>query len=176
MDRSKPRLSHIRKPRSAPRGKRSVKPGAKLAGQVDSLSSSRRSQNMSRIRSSDTAPEMQVRRLLHRLGYRYVLHDRNLPGVPDLVFQSRRKIVFVHGCFWHQHKGCVDGRIPKSRISYWKPKLERNVQRDRSNIAKLRRGGWRVMSVWECATGNPDALRKRLTRFLGKARVSKRCS
>jgi DNA mismatch endonuclease (patch repair protein) len=135
---------------------------------MDSVSSSRRSEIMSRIRSSDTRPEMQIRRLLHGLGYRYVLHRRDLPGVPDLVFPSRRKIVFIQGCFWHQHKGCIDGRIPKSRVSYWKPKLQRNVERDRLNISKLRRAGWKVMSVWECDADKPDIVRKRLTRFLGE--------
>jgi DNA mismatch endonuclease (patch repair protein) len=123
---------------------------------------------MSRIRSFDTRPEMQIRRLLHGLGYRYVLHRRDLPGVPDLVFPSRRKIVFIQGCFWHQHTGCIDGRIPKSRISYWKPKLHRNVERDRLNASKLRRAGWKVMSVWECDAAKPDTVRKRLTRFLGE--------
>jgi DNA mismatch endonuclease, patch repair protein len=126
---------------------------------------------MSRIRCSDTRPEMPVRRLLHRLGYRYALHRRDLPGVPDLVFPSRRKIVFIQGCFWHQHKGCIDGRIPKSRVSYWKPKLLRNVERDRLNISKLRRGGWKVMLVWECDAAKPETVRKRLTRFLGEPRL-----
>ncbi|MGA8764048.1 MAG: DNA mismatch endonuclease Vsr [Candidatus Sulfotelmatobacter sp.] len=134
---------------------------------MDSISSSRRSENMSRIRSCDTRPEMQVRRLLHGIGYRYVLHRRDLPGVPDLVFPSRRKIVLVQGCFWHLHKGCIDGRIPKSRVSYWKTKLEGNVERDRLNISRLRHGGWKVMLVWECQTAKLDNLRKRLTRFLG---------
>jgi DNA mismatch endonuclease, patch repair protein len=118
--------------------------------------------------SNDTRPKMQVRRLLHGLGYRYVLHRRDLPGVPDLVFPSRRKIVFVHGRFWHQHKGCIDGRIPKSRVAYWKPTLQRNVERDRLNISKLRRDGWKVMLVWECDAAEPDTVRKRLTRFLDK--------
>ena len=135
---------------------------------MDSVSSSLRSEIMSRIRSSDTRPEMQIRRLLHRLGYRYALHRRDLPGVPDLVFPSRKKIVFIQGCFWHQHKGCIDGRIPKSRVSYWKPKLLRNVERDRLNISKLRRSGWGVMLAWECEAANPETVRKRLTRFLGK--------
>ncbi|MFZ0320420.1 MAG: DNA mismatch endonuclease Vsr, partial [Candidatus Sulfotelmatobacter sp.] len=134
-------------------------------------SPSQRSQIMSRIRSSDTGPEMQVRHLLHRLGYRYALHRRDLPGVPDLVFTSRRKVVLVHGCFWHQHKGCADGRTPKSRIAYWEPKLQRNVERDRRNISKLRRGGWGVMLVWECETMNIEILRKRLVRFLGEPRT-----
>lgn len=121
--------------------------------------------------SNDTRPEMQVRRLLHGLGYRYVLHRRDLPGVPDLVFLSRRRIVFVQGCFWHQHKGCADGRIPKSHVPYWGQKLQRNVERDRRNISKLRRGGWSVMLVWECDIANADTLRKRLVRFLGEPRV-----
>jgi DNA mismatch endonuclease (patch repair protein) len=138
---------------------------------MDSVSSIQRSEIMSRIRSSDTRPEMQVRRLLHGLGYRYVLHRRDLPGVPDLVFPSRRKIVFVQGCFWHQHKGCVDGRIPKSRVAYWKAKLLRNVERDHRNISKLRREGWRVMLVWECDAVKLDTLRRRLTRFLGEPSV-----
>ena len=134
---------------------------------MDSVSSKRRSEIMSRIRSSDTHPEMLVRRLLHRLGYRYSLHRRDLPGVPDIVFPSRQKIILVHGCFWHQHKGCADGRIPKTRASYWKPKLQRNVERDRRNVSRLRRSGWKVMQVWECGATKPHALIKRLTRFLG---------
>jgi len=137
---------------------------------MDSVSSSRRSEIMSRIRSTDTRPEMLVRRLLHGLGYRYALHRRDLPGVPDLVFPSRRKIVFVQGCFWHQHK-CIDGRVPKSRVAYWKPKLLRNVERDRRNISKLRRDRWSVMLVWECDIANSDTLRKRLVRFLGEPRM-----
>jgi DNA mismatch endonuclease (patch repair protein) len=138
---------------------------------MDSIASSRRSQIMSRIRSTDTQPEMQVRRLLHGLGYRYALHRRDLPGVPDLVFPSRSKIVFVQGCFWHQHKGCIDGRIPKSRVGYWRPKLLGNIERDRQNISKLRRDGWKVMKVWECDIANADTLRKRLVRFLGEPRI-----
>src|SRR5258708_36517345 len=118
---------------------------------MDSVSSSRLSEIMSRIRNSDTRPEMQIRRLLHGLGYRYVLHRRDLPGVPDLVFPSRRKIVFIQGCFLHQHKGCIDGRIPKSRGFYLKTKLQRNVERDWLYILKLRRAGWKVKSLWECA-------------------------
>jgi DNA mismatch endonuclease, patch repair protein len=135
---------------------------------MDSVTAQRRSEIMSRIRSSDTRPEMQVRRLLHGIGYRYVLHRRDLPGAPDLVFPSRRKIIFVQGCFWHQHKGCIDGRLPKSRVSYWKPKLQRNVERDRTNISKLRRTGWSVMTIWECDTNKTDVMLRRMARFLGK--------
>jgi DNA mismatch endonuclease, patch repair protein len=134
---------------------------------MDSISAADRSKNMSRIRSTDTHPEMLVRRLLHGLGYRYALHRRDLPGVPDLVFPSRRKVILVHGCFWHQHRGCVDGRIPKSRVDYWEPKLRRNVKRDRRNVSKLRRDGWRVLKVWECEVSDVEEVRARLIRFLG---------
>src|SRR5258707_1318924 len=112
---------------------------------MDSVSAVRRSEIMARIRSKDTKPEMLVRRMLHGLGYRYALHRRDLPGAPDLVFPARRKVILVHGCFWHQHKKCVDGRLPKSREDYWEPKLMRNVDRDRRNASKLRRDGWKVV-------------------------------
>ena len=134
---------------------------------MDSISTARRSANMRRIRCKDTKPEMLIRRMLHGLGYRYSLHRRDLPGAPDLVFPSRRKIVLVHGCFWHQHAGCIDGRRPKSREDYWLPKLRRNVERDRRNISKLRGSGWKVMKVWECDVIKADGLRERLVRFLG---------
>jgi DNA mismatch endonuclease (patch repair protein) len=134
---------------------------------MDSLTPARRSANMSRIRSKDTKPEMLIRRMLHGLGYRYSLHRRDLPGAPDLVFPARRKIIFVQGCFWHQHKGCVDGKIPKSRIEYWKPKLLRNVERDRQNISKLRRSGWKVLTLWECDIPKDGGLQRWLVRFLG---------
>jgi DNA mismatch endonuclease, patch repair protein len=136
---------------------------------MDSLSAERRSANMSRIRSKNTQPEMIVRRLLHGLGYRYSLHRRDLPGAPDLVFPSRKKIIFVHGCFWHQHKGCIDGRMPKSRADYWQPKLLRNIQRDRRNLSKLRRGGWKVLRLWECDVLKAADVRERLVQFLGAA-------
>src|SRR5437016_10732119 len=106
---------------------------------------------MSRIRSKDTKPELLVRRLIHTLGYRYRLHRRDLPGVPDLVFPSRRAVIFVHGCFWHRHKRCKGGaRAPKSRLKYWKPKLEGNSVRDARNRKSLLRNGWRVLVIWEC--------------------------
>ena len=136
---------------------------------MDSLSPTRRSANMSRIRSKDTKPEVLVRKVLHRLGYRYRLHRRDLPGVPDLVFPSRKKAIFVHGCFWHQHKGCVDGRLPLSRQDYWQPKLQRNVERDRENTTKLRISGWRVLKLWECDILNGNNLEHHLIQFLGPA-------
>lgn len=133
---------------------------------MDTISRERRSANMSRIRSRDTSPEMIVRRLVHRLGYRYRLHVPHLPGKPDLVFPRLGCIVEVRGCFWHGHKGCIDSHIPKTRIDYWQPKLERNRLRDRNNRRALTRLGWRVCIVWECETANTKKLEMRLARFL----------
>ena len=132
---------------------------------MDRLSAERRSFNMSRIRSVDSKPELLLRRSLHAAGYRYRLHVSSLPGRPDIVLPKRRKVIFVHGCFWHQHTGCKDGRTPRSRLEYWEPKLKRNRERDAAAIDELQSQGWRVMVVWECEVGNPDTLR-RIRRFL----------
>jgi DNA mismatch endonuclease, patch repair protein len=126
---------------------------------------------MARIRSKDTKPEMTVRRSAHRLGYRYRLHRRDLPGVPDLVFPSRRKVIFVHGCFWHAHPRCTVANVPKSRQSFWKEKFRRNKQRDRANEQLLRRAGWEVLIIWECETKDRDLLTRRLSQWLGTARA-----
>ncbi len=103
---------------------------------------------MSRIKSADTGPEMIVRRLVHGMGFRYRLHARDLPGIPDMVFPRLGKIIFVHGCFWHQHPGC--GRQPKSRLDFWSKKLSQNRERDLRNQQALRSLGWRILIVWEC--------------------------
>ena len=126
---------------------------------------------MSRIRSANTKPEWIVRRLLHRLGYRYRLHQTDLPGRPDLVFRARRKVIFVNGCFWHRHDDptCKLARMPKSRLAFWQQKLEANRQRDRVNQLALERSGWKVMVVWECELRKPDTLRERIVEFLGGA-------
>ena len=108
---------------------------------------------------------MAVRRLLHRMGYRYALHRRDLPGRPDLVFRPRHKVIFVHGCFWHGHH-CRKGRLPLSRIDYWSEKIDKNRARDARNVADLEAKGWRVCVVWECQTASPNALRTRLVHFL----------
>jgi len=134
---------------------------------ADNLSAERRSENMRRIRSRDTSPEMAVRRLLHGLGYRYRLHLKDLPGKPDLVFPKRGCIVMVHGCFWHGHPGCRESRMPSSNQEYWVEKLERNYARDRAHLRTLKRLGWRVMVVWECETKSIGTIRSKLTRFLG---------
>lgn len=117
---------------------------------VDVLSPAQRRLNMSRIRGRDTKPEMKVRLGLHARGLRYRLHDRSLPGRPDLVFPKYRAVVFVHGCFWHAH-GCMLSKVPTTRQSFWKEKLEGNAARDRKAIKALKESGWRVFLVWECA-------------------------
>lgn len=118
---------------------------------------------MSLVRAKNTKPEMIVRRLVHSLGYRYRLHDRRMPGAPDLVFSTRHAVIFVHGCFWHRHANC--GRMPKSRLDYWLPKFERNKERDRLNIKALRRDGWRVLVIWECQLADKN-LARRINSFL----------
>jgi DNA mismatch endonuclease (patch repair protein) len=122
---------------------------------------------MAAIRGKDTTPERTVRSLVHAMGYRFRLHDRRLPGTPDLVLARHRLVIFVHGCFWHRHAGCRAGRVPASNQQFWVPKLQRNVERDAANQAALRRLGWRVAVVWECRTRDLPALRRRLGRLLG---------
>ena len=132
---------------------------------MDKLSPERRSENMRRIRSKDTSPEMVVRRLVHSMGYRYRLHDRKLPGCPDLVFPRLGKVIQVYGCYWHPHKRCPISHIPKSRLEYWIPKLERNCQRDGSNLRRLLKLGWHVLILRECQIQDPGCLVQRLTAF-----------
>lgn len=124
---------------------------------------------MSRVRGRDTKPEMLVRRLTHGIGYRYRLHRRGLPGSPDLVFPSRMKVIFVHGCFWHQHldPGCKLARLPKSKLDFWGPKLETNRERDARNLVLLAELGWDVLVIWECQTKNREELQARIGEFLG---------
>ena len=123
-------------------------------------------------RKRDTGPEMIVRRLLFSLGYRYRLHSCDLPGHPDIVFGTRRKVIFVHGCFWHQHKSgdCPLYSHPRSNLDYWRPKLRRNRERDVQHEAALRAKGWQVMVVWECDTKNTGRLAENLKRFLSGRR------
>jgi DNA mismatch endonuclease (patch repair protein) len=134
---------------------------------ADNLTAKQRSDCMRAVRGQDTTPEMIVRRAAHSLGYRYALHRKNLPGKPDLVFVSRRKIVFVHGCFWHLHK-CHHGKVsPVSNLDYWRTKREKNKQRDKEHLRSLRAADWKVLVVWECWTKDKTLLRRRLTDFLG---------
>ena len=137
---------------------------------ADSLTPEARSALMSRIRGKNTKPEMFVRRLVHGMGYRFRLHRKDLPGKPDLVFPRLKKVIFMHGCFWHYHDDpdCKSARIPKSNQAFWKPKLEGNRARDKINEAKLRELGWEVMVIWECQTRARDAdrLRQEVSIFL----------
>ena len=119
---------------------------------MDHLTPEKRSHLMSRIRSRDTKPEMTVRRMVHAMGFRYRLHRRDLPGCPDLVLPRHRKVVLVHGCFWHSHAGCRAGRVPASNADFWLPKLRRNTERDAANEEALRCLGWSVLVLWECQT------------------------
>lgn len=132
---------------------------------ADRISKERRSENMRRIKSKDMKPEMIVRQIVHSMGYRYRLHRRDLPGKPDLVFGPKRKVIFVHGCFWHQHT-CRDGRIPETRRDYWEPKLLRNVQRDLEAMRKLEEADWNVLVIWECDTKDIERVSKSLQIFL----------
>lgn len=121
---------------------------------------------MRRIRKTDTKPELAVRRAAHRLGYRFRLHRRDLPGTPDLVFPRLRKVILVHGCFWHQHPGCRLARTPKSRPDYWLPKLRRNQQRDGETRQALDRLGWKVLVIWECQVTTEEAAAEIIAPFL----------
>ncbi|MFZ0296829.1 MAG: DNA mismatch endonuclease Vsr [Candidatus Sulfotelmatobacter sp.] len=136
---------------------------------MDELSPERRSANMARIRSQNTNPELTLRKLIHCLGYRFRLHRSDLPGRPDLVFPSRKKVIFVHGCFWHQHTECREGRVPGSRLEYWGPKLRRNRERDALAQSSLKKQGWRYLVVWECELRDTAAVLKRAKRFLETA-------
>ncbi len=113
---------------------------------------------MSRIRGKDTKPELRVRSQLHRMGYRFRLHRKDLPGRPDIVLPKYDTVIFVHGCFWHRHKGCRACYTPKTRVEFWETKFEQNVRRDRRNEAALRKRGWRIIRIWECETESFEAL------------------
>ncbi|MBZ5650809.1 MAG: very short patch repair endonuclease [Acidobacteriia bacterium] len=135
---------------------------------MDTLTRLERSKRMSLIRGTDTKPELLVRTIVHKCGYRYRLHLSSLPGKPDLVFPRFRKALFVHGCFWHRHPGCSLARLPKSKLDFWIPKLTENRQRDIRNIAGLRRAGWDVGIIWECETADPEKIERKIRKFLGR--------
>jgi DNA mismatch endonuclease, patch repair protein len=133
---------------------------------MDTLTRSERSKRMALIRGKNTKPELLVRRIARTFGYKLRLHVSDLPGKPDLVFPTLRKVIFVHGCYWHRHPGCGLARLPKSKRDFWIPKLTGNRQRDLRNIARLRRNKWKVSVVWECQLKNAASLEKRMKRFL----------
>lgn len=134
---------------------------------MDTLTAEQRSERMSRVRGVDSAAELRVRRIAHRMGYRYRKHRRELPGRPDMVFPGRRKVVFVHGCFWHRHDCPAGRRWPKSRLDFWESKLERNKERDIETLQRLKEAGWDALVIWECETSDQRAIEFRLKSFLG---------
>lgn len=137
-----------------------------IALAMDTRSPEQRSHIMRSVRSRDTGPELLVRQILHRLGLRFRLHRKDLPGRPDVVLTKHRTAVFVHGCFWHGH-GCAKGRLPKSRLSFWTDKIERNRKRDAESARALRAAGWRVLTIWQCETKDIHRLKARLLKFFG---------
>jgi DNA mismatch endonuclease (patch repair protein) len=137
---------------------------------MDTLSSQERSERMSRVRSKDSAPELKLRRLIHGLGFRYRLHVKELPGQPDLVFPSRRAVIFMHGCFWHRHEACKLARLPKSKLDFWGEKLEANRQRDIVHQERLFQLGWRVLVVWECELNDAGQVSEIVSNFLNERR------
>ena len=132
---------------------------------MDKLTKEHRSWNMSRIKSCNTKPENVVRSILHRMGYRFRLHQKDLPGKPDIVLPRHKAVIFVHGCFWHRHKGCKYAYTPKSRIDFWQQKFQSNIERDKKVINDLHEMGWRVFIIWECEVMTPESAQKRLKRF-----------
>jgi DNA mismatch endonuclease (patch repair protein) len=136
---------------------------------MDVLTKEQRSYCMSRIRKTDTTPELTVRRIVHKMGYRFRLYRRDLPGCPDIVLPRHQKVIFIHGCWWHRHNCRLGRREPKSRKSYWLPKLKGNKNRHKKNCLLLRKQGWKVLVVWECWTRDVAKLEKRLRDFLEKS-------
>lgn len=138
---------------------------------ADVFSEEKRSWIMSRVKGRDTAPELAVRSIIHGHGYRFRLHRKDLPGCPDIVLPRHRKIVFVHGCFWHGHKGCRKSARPATNMKFWDTKIDGNIARDRKSVRRLRRSGWSVLVVWECELRDPRKLERRLLRFLSDNRA-----
>ncbi|MBW2568909.1 MAG: DNA mismatch endonuclease Vsr [Deltaproteobacteria bacterium] len=140
---------------------------------MDILTKEKRSWNMSRIRSGNTKPELLVRSLLHRMGYRFRLHRKDLPGKPDIVLPKHKAVVFVHGCFWHRHEGCKYAYMPKSRLEFWGTKFKSNVERDRKVKKQLKEKNWRVLVIWECELSNIESIIKKLKDYLNKDSTGK---
>jgi len=134
---------------------------------MDKISTERRSWNMSRIQAKNSRPEVAVRHLLHRMGYRFRLHISSLPGRPDIVLPKYRSVVFVNGCFWHRHPGCKYAYVPKSRLDFWTRKFEGNTSNDRKVIEELKALGWKVVTIWECEVKDKEELAERLASGIG---------
>jgi len=135
----------------------------------DNMTPAQRSERMSRVKNKDSKAEMRVRSVVHRMGFRYSLHNKKLPGKPDLVLAKHKKVILIHGCFWHQHGVCRPLSVPKHNSDFWRKKFAYNVERDQRNIRQLRELGWRVLVVWECETKDSETLEAILRRFLSQA-------
>lgn len=133
---------------------------------TDTISKEHRSWNMSRIKGKNTKPEVTVRSLLHKMGYRFRLNRKDLPGKPDIVLPKYNTVIFIHGCFWHQHKNCSRSNIPKTNDKYWIPKLEKNILRDKQVIKNLRKLNWNVFVLWECEIKNIKKIKREINRIL----------
>ena len=144
-----------------------------ISNSMDTRSPEQRSYIMRCVRSRDTGPELTVRSLLHRMGFRYALHRKDLPGRPDIVLPKHSAVIFVHGCFWHGHR-CAKGRLPKSRLDFWGPKIRRNKIRDAESLKDLKKAGWRVLTVWQCQTKDKARLHDNLAHFLSVRRKKTR--
>ncbi|MGH9839078.1 MAG: very short patch repair endonuclease [Blastocatellia bacterium] len=134
---------------------------------ADVFTPEQRSLVMASVHEKNTTPELAVRSLLHRMGCRFRLHRKDIPGKPDIVLPRHKKSIFVHGCFWHQHKGCKHAARPTSNTDYWNKKLDRNIERDKANRKKIGELGWKVMVIWECETRNHELLADKLLKFIG---------
>jgi len=137
---------------------------------ADTMSKAERSRRMAMVRGKNMKPEVAVRKLVHGLGYRYRLHKKDLPGTPDMVFKSKKKVIFVHGCFWHRHDNCKLARLPKSRLDFWKTKLEGNKKRDEENQKRLNEMGWEYLVIWECEVKDKQNMRDKIQSFLDRGK------
>lgn len=146
----------------------SVNIGGRVGNMMDVVSPKKRSLMMAGIKGKDTKPEMAVRKTVHAMGFRFRLHRKDLPGSPDLVFPRLRKVIFVHGCFWHQHHGCRFAYLPKSNVQFWHDKLESNRRRDAQVLERLSDVGWEHLIVWECEISDKTTLALKLNSFLAK--------
>jgi DNA mismatch endonuclease (patch repair protein) len=137
---------------------------------MDIYSREKRGDIMAHVKAIDSTPELTVRRMLHRLGYRYRLYPKNLPGKPDIVLPKYKSVIFVHGCFWHHHKGCRKSKFPETNVDFWRKKILDNVTRDKRTIRALRKSSWRVLVIWECQA-RPSKLQETIKRFFEKSQI-----
>jgi DNA mismatch endonuclease (patch repair protein) len=133
---------------------------------ADIVSRSKRKEIMSSVKQRHTKPELIVRKLLHRLGYRFRLHNKKLPGTPDIVLPKYKTVIFVHGCFWHQHENCRKARRPTSNVEFWNEKLDKNIERDNRKESELKEAGWKILTIWDCEMKDEDLITEKIKDFL----------